>query len=214
MSYCQACGKELPDDARYCAECAEALSIYNVQTPAYTQPDPNAQPQQPQPPMGASMNNGYNEYLQKAKKRGHGPAIAAFVLAIIAFLGTVAIAALLALVKPQMEISLKQVIDEELVGITLAPEEMELFLASFSMGMKISFTMMHFLSAAPMIATFICGLVAVVKYHGNKTEGKLQSTAVFAYIALGLLLLSLIIAIAGSSSYAGLTDRILAPYYV
>ena len=72
---------------------------------------------------------------------------------------------------------------------------------------------MQFAGGLFMLISFICDIVAICKYYGNKTETKAVSTIVLAYIGLAFLVASVVIAVIGINGVSAMIDQIVAPYY-
>ena len=101
------------------------------------------------------------------EKKGFGPALAAMILSIIAFV----ITGIIALVFSGLEDILFEILDEtlasELGGLQATTAEEIAVLDTFKIGMKIAFGAVYFSGGLFMLIAFICDLVAICKYYGN-----------------------------------------------
>ena len=150
---------------------------------------------------------------EKDEKKGFGPALAAMILAIIGFVITGIVALVFSGLKNMMFELLSETIGAELGSLQASTAEEIAFLDAFKVGMKIAFGAMHFAGGLFMLISFICDIVAICKYYGNKTETKAASTIVLAYIGLAFLVASVVIAVIGINGVSGMIDQIVAPYY-
>ena len=150
---------------------------------------------------------------EKDEKKGFGPALAAMILAIIAFVITGIVTLVFSGLKDTMLTLLKDTIAAELGDFSATTAEEIAFLDAFKVGMKIAFGAIHFSGGLFMLISFICDIVAICKYYGNKTETKAASTIVLAYIGLAFLVASVVIAVIGINGVSAMIDQIVAPYY-
>ena len=153
--------------------------------------------------------------FQNEEKKGFGPALAALILGIVSSV----ITGLIALIfgggemKALIAEGLQEGFAESLGGlVATTPEEIAAIDAA-ALGMKIMFGAIFFGAGLFMLISFICGIVAVCKYCGNKCETKVQSVIVLALIGLALVLLSIIIAVVCTNDYSAIIDKVMAPYY-
>ena len=149
----------------------------------------------------------------KDEKKGFGPALAAMILAIIAFVITGIVALVFSGLKDVMFEILNETIAAELGSLQATAAEEIAFLDAFKVGMKLAFGAIHFSGGLFMLISFICDIVAICKYYGNKTETKAASTIVLAYIGLAFLVAAVVIAVMGINGISGMIDQIIAPYY-
>ncbi|MBQ7912732.1 MAG: hypothetical protein IJ308_03185 [Clostridia bacterium] len=147
------------------------------------------------------------------EKKGFGPALAAMILAIVAFVITGIIALVFTGMKDMMTEILTETISTELgTGVATTAEEFAV-LDAFKFGMKFAFGAIYFSGGLFMLISFICDIVAICKYYGNKSETKAASTIVLAYIGLAFLVAAILIAVLGAIDFAGVVDKVMAPYY-
>ena len=147
------------------------------------------------------------------EKKGFGPALAALILAIIGFVITGIVALVFSSLQGMIEELLAETISAELGSFTISNAEELAFVDSFKFGMKIVFGGVYFSGGLFMLIAFICDIVAICKYYGNKSETKAASTIVLAYIALAFLITSVAIAVMGCMEFAAIVDKVMAPYY-
>ena len=153
--------------------------------------------------------------FQNEEKKGFGPALAALILGIV----SIVITGLIALIfgggqmKALMAETLQETITSELGSfVATTPDEIAA-IDTAVLIMKIMFGAIFFGAGLFMLISFICGIVAVCKYCGNKCETKVQSVIVLALIGLALVLLSIIIAVICTNDYSAIIDKVMAPYY-
>ena len=153
--------------------------------------------------------------FQNEEKKGFGPALAALILGIV----SIVITGLIALIfgggqmKALMAETLQETITSEFGSfVATTPEEIAV-IDGFALGMKLVFGAIFFGAGLFMLISFICGIVAVCKYCGNKCETKANSVIVLALIGLAFVLLSIIIAVVCTNDYSAIIDKVMAPYY-
>lgn len=149
----------------------------------------------------------------KDEKKGFGPALAAMILAIIAFVVTGIVFLVFSGLKDMIMQMLTEVISAELGSIQATTAEELTFVNAFKMGLKIAFGGMFFSAGLFMLISLICDIVGICKYYGNKTETKAASTIVLAYIGLAFLVTAIVIASIGTKNFAAMVDYIMMPYY-
>ena len=150
----------------------------------------------------------------KDEKKGFGPALAAMILAIIAFVITGIVALVFSGLKDFVADVITEVISSEFPEHSAIPaEELNAALDILKLTFKLAFGAIHFSGGLFMLISFICDIVAICKYYGNKTETKAASTIVLAYIGLAFLVAAVVIAVMGINSISGMIDQLIAPYY-
>lgn len=147
------------------------------------------------------------------EKKGFGPALAALILAIIGFVITGIVALVFSGLQSMMEEILAETISAELGSFAVSNAEELAIVDGVKLGMKIAFGGVYFSGGLFMLIAFICDIVAICKYYGNKSETKAASTIVLAYIALAFLIASVAIAVMGCMEFAAIVDKVMAPYY-
>ena len=198
MYHCEACGKEMDRDEQYCEECAATLAMMGELPEKKPAPAPSAPTQKPV----AKASSG-------DEKKGLGPAIAALVFAIIAFIVTGIIALVMNFIQPYLLEAFQP--SPEISSIELTATEIEELTMQFSL-LKLAFSAVHFGGILFMLIAFILFIVAICKYYSNKTEGKAKSPIVIAYRAFAFLVASVVIALNGASNISAFFDSILAMY--
>jgi hypothetical protein len=146
------------------------------------------------------------------EKKGFGPALAAMILAIVAFVITGIVALVFSGLKDFIAETITETIAAEFTGVATTTEEIA-FLDAFKAGMKIAFGAIYFSGGLFMLLALIFDLVGICKYYGNKCETKATSTIVLAFIGLAFLVTAIVIAVIGCMDFAKVIDGIIAPYY-
>lgn len=147
------------------------------------------------------------------EKKGFGPALAAMILAIVGFVITGIIALTMSGLKDIMTETFSELIADMLGPVTATTPEEIAALDTVKLGLKVGVGAVFFSGGLFMLISFICDIVAICKYYGNKCDTKAASTIVLAYIGLALLVTSIIIAIVGINGYMPVIEKIMAPYY-
>ena len=146
------------------------------------------------------------------EKKGFGPALAAMILAIVAFVITGLVALVFSGLKDLITETITETIAAEFTGVATTAEEI-MVLDTLKLTFKITFGGVYFSGGLFMLLALIFDLVGICKYYANKCETKATSTIVLAFIGLAFLVASIVIAAMGCAEFAKVIDGIIAPYY-
>ena len=101
------------------------------------------------------------------EKKGFGPALAAMILAIIAFVITGIIALVFSGLKDLIAETITEAITAEFTGVATTAEEIML-LDTLKLTFKISFGAIYFSGGLFMLLALIFDLVGICKYYGRR----------------------------------------------
>ena len=186
--HCEACGKELNNDARYCEECIATLTLMG-EAPEPEQKEPEVEKVAAAPAAKSTTD----------PSAGKGQAVAALIFGILAALITVLATLIMRAVAHELLDALIQEMDES--------PSMDQGAASI---FKFVFTAMHFAYGGIfMLLGFIFSLVAIGKCAGNKNPRKSNAPLVIGLIALVLVIVAVVFAISGSVHFSKLIDTLV-----